>query len=101
MTYDPNDRYEPVERDGYGVWAVLGIIALFVVIGFIYWGASGNGPTETASSPPVTRSETTGMGGAGSPPRPATPAITPAAPATTPAAPASPATTPAAPAPAR
>jgi hypothetical protein len=81
MTYDPNGRYEPVERNGYGVWAVLGIIALFVVVGFIYWGASGNGTNQTASAP-VTRSETTGMGGAGSaPPRPAAPATTPAAPA--------------------
>jgi hypothetical protein len=37
-------------------------VALFVVVGFIYWGAAGGGNTETASAP-VTRSETTGMGG--------------------------------------
>ena len=79
MTYDPNGRYDPVDRSGYGVWAVLGIIALFVVVGFIYWGASGGGGSQTASAP-VTRSETTGMGGS-APARPAAPATTPAAPA--------------------
>jgi hypothetical protein len=80
--YDPNRTYEPADSTGYGIWAVLGIIALFVVVGFIYWGGSGNGPTETARAP-VTHSETTGMGG-NAPARP----VTPAAPATTPAAPA-------------
>lgn len=80
MTYDPNGRYEPVDRTGYGVWAILGIIALFVVVGFIYWGATGSGPTETATAP-VTRTETTGMGGS-APARPVPPAkVAPAAPA--------------------
>jgi hypothetical protein len=84
MTYDPNGRYEPVDRTGYGMWAILGLIALFVVVGFIYWGAS-NGSNETATAP-VTRTETTGMGGSATPARP-----TPAPAPTTPAAPAAPA----------
>ncbi len=80
MTYDPNGRYEPVDRTGYGAWAVLGLIALFIVVGFIYWGASGGGNTETARAP-VTRSETTGMGGPSVPARPMATPATPAAPA--------------------
>lgn len=85
MTYDPNRpipptrRYDPDEGTGYGIWAVLGIIALFVVVGFFYWGGS-SGPTETARAP-VTHSETTGMGG-NAPARPAAPATPAPAPAT-------------------
>jgi hypothetical protein len=79
MTYDPNGRYEPVDRTGYGTWAVLGLIALFIVVGFIYWGASGGGNSETASAP-MTRGETTGMGGSTAPARPMTSPATPAAP---------------------
>lgn len=79
-TYDPNGRYEPSDRTGYGAWAVLGLIALFIVVGFIYWGASGGGNSETASAP-VTRSETTGMGGPSVPARPMATPATPSAPA--------------------
>ena len=79
MTYDPNGRYERVDRTGYGAWAVLGLIALFIVAGFIYWGASGGGNSETASAP-MTRGETTGMGGSTAPVRPMTSPATPAAP---------------------
>jgi hypothetical protein len=53
---------------------------LFIVAGFIYWGASGGGNSETASAP-MTRGETTGMGGSTAPaPRPMTSPATPAAP---------------------
>ena len=79
MTYDPNRRYERVDRTGYGAWAVLGLIALFIVAGFIYWGASGGGNSETASAP-MMRGETTGMGGSTAPVRPMTSPATPAAP---------------------
>jgi hypothetical protein len=80
MTYDPNNRYRPVDSgDSYGGWVVGGLIAIAIVIGIIFWGAWGtdNG-THTASTTPATTHETTGMGGPSVPARPmATPPAAP------------------------
>ena len=81
-TYDPNNRYRPVEsNDSYGGWVIGGLIAIAIVIGLIFWGASGdNGGQQTASAPP-TQSETTGMGSQSVPARPSANPNTPAPPA--------------------
>ena len=82
-SYDPNNRYRPVETsDGSGGWVIGGLIAIAIVIGLIFWGASGtnNGGTQTASAP-ATHSETTGMGGPSVPARPLAKPATPAPPA--------------------
>lgn len=83
-TYDPNNRYRPVESDGsYGGWVIGGLIAIAIVIGLIFWGASGeNGNNQTASVP-ATHSETTGMGSPSVPARPSASPHTPAPPAPT------------------
>lgn len=80
-TYDPNDRYRPVEANdsGYGGWVIGGLIAIAIVIGLIFWGASGNNGNQTANAP-AAQSETTGMGSPSVPARPSAP-HTPAPPA--------------------
>jgi hypothetical protein len=79
MTYDPNNKYRPVDSgDSYGGWVVGGLIAIAIVIGIIFWGAWGtdNGTTHTAATSPA---QTTGSGSPSVPARPmATPPATPA-----------------------
>jgi hypothetical protein len=81
-TYDPNNRYKPTDAgDSYSGWVIGGLVAIAIVIGLIFWGASGDNGSQQTASTPAPQSQTTGMGSPSTPARPSANPKTPAPPA--------------------